>query len=45
MQKRELESQVPSSKYREFGAYSMNKTGGRRKMFIITRASASSLHL
>ncbi len=34
--KREPES--PLSKYRGFGVYSMNKTGGRRKTFITTAA-------
>ncbi len=35
------ETGAPVSKYIEFGIYSMNKNGGRRKM-IITRASAAS---
>jgi hypothetical protein len=34
--KRELYSRL--TKYWDFGVYSMNKTGGRRKMFI-TRAN------
>jgi hypothetical protein len=42
-QKRELEYTLPStlSKNREFGMYPMNKTGGRRIMFI-TRTNAAN---
>jgi hypothetical protein len=34
IENREL-AESPLSKYRGFGMYSMNKTGGRRKMFIL----------
>ncbi len=35
-------ARVPSLNMRGFRVYSMNKTGGRRKMFI-TRANAAAL--